>query len=439
MAAVIGRINPMSRAALLILMAVLIVVCFAIAGPRSALLLTVGLGFGLVLEGLRFGFAGPWRQMLVERDCRGLIAQFFAIALCSVVMFPLLAESPLELSGAHAPIGLAMIVGAFVFGITMQIVMGCGSGVLVNAGSGNFNAVLALPGFIAGSFLGSLHLNWWTDIGSLPVYSVQSLLGVGNGLIATLIGLTLLGGLAMISASPGKRMPVSRLWWASALVAGLAILNLIIAGKPWGVVYGLGLWGAKLAQAGGMDLALTSTWSSAANAERLSESLLTDVTTLTNIGLMTGALVVMQWRRAIANGRDEPQVSTSKPGVWLIMLLTGVIMGYSARIAFGCNVGAYFSGISSGSLHGWVWFAAAFAGSVIGIRLRNMLLRAGTDSAIGIVMPTRTRVSTTAAILLVLLLWIDSRDADPINPFAAPWPTALGSGEVPSGAHCTDL
>jgi uncharacterized membrane protein YedE/YeeE len=426
-------------------MAALIVVCFIIAGPRSALLLAVGLGFGLVLEGLRFGFAGPWRQMLVERDCRGLIAQFVAIGLCALVMFPLLAGSPIELSGAHAPIGLAMIAAAFVFGVTMQIVMGCGSGVLVNAGSGNFNAVLALPGFIAGSFLGSLHLNWWTALGSLPVYSLQSLMGVGNGLIATLAGLAILSGIAILSASPGKRMPLSRLWWAAGLVAGLAILNLIIAGQPWGVVYGLGLWGAKLAQAGGLEVALTSSWSSPANAERLTESLFTDVTTLTNIGLMTGALVVTQWRRAVAYGRDEPQVQSTSHGVWLVMLLAGVIMGYSARIAFGCNVGAYFCGISSGSLHGWVWFAAAFAGSVIGIRFRNKLFNTSTDSAAknastkGVGLPTRTRVSTAAAIMLVLLLWIDSRNAEPINPFAAPWPTALGSGEVPSGAHCTNL
>jgi len=199
------------------------------------------------------------------------------------------------------------------------------------------------------------------------------------------------------------------------------------------------LWGAKVAQAGGMDVALTSTWSSPANAERLTENLLTDVTTLTNIGLMTGALVIMQWRRAASNGRDEPQVKTSKPGAWLLMLLTGVIMGYSARLAFGCNVGAYFSGISSGSLHGWVWFAAAFAGSVIGIRLRKKLVNASIDSANGIMLPARPTVSTAAAIMLVFLLWIDTRIAEPINPFSAPWPTALGSGEVPSGAHCTDL
>jgi hypothetical protein len=45
-------------------------------------------------------------------------------------------------------------------------------------------------------------------------------------------------------------------------------------------------------------------------------------------------------------------------------------MGYGARLSFGCNIGALFSGIASGSLHGWVWFAAAFAGSFVGIALR---------------------------------------------------------------------
>ncbi|MEN0074657.1 MAG: YeeE/YedE family protein, partial [Paracraurococcus sp.] len=35
-------------------------------------------------------------------------------------------------------------------------------------------------------------------------------------------------------------------------------------------------------------------------------------------------------------------------------------------------IGAYFSGIASGSLHGWVWMAMAFAGSVIGTRLRPL-------------------------------------------------------------------
>ncbi len=44
-------------------------------------------------------------------------------------------------------------------------------------------------------------------------------------------------------------------------------------------------------------------------------------------------------------------------------------MGYGARLSDGCNIGAYFSALASGSLSGWVWVAAAFVGSAIGLRL----------------------------------------------------------------------
>ena len=54
-------------------------------------------------------------------------------------------------------------------------------------------------------------------------------------------------------------------------------------------------------------------------------------------------------------------------------MIAGLLLGYSSRLAFGCNVGAFFSGISTGSLHGWAWFAMAFAGSMIGVRLRPAL------------------------------------------------------------------
>jgi uncharacterized membrane protein YedE/YeeE len=44
-------------------------------------------------------------------------------------------------------------------------------------------------------------------------------------------------------------------------------------------------------------------------------------------------------------------------------------MGYGARIAFGCNIGALFSGIASLSLSGWVFAAFMFVGAIIGSKL----------------------------------------------------------------------
>lgn len=357
----------------LILLALLLVVgTFSMAGPRSAFLLCVGLGLGMVMEGLRFGFAGPWRVMVVNRDCRGLLAQFLAIGLTAAVAFPLLASHPDELSAAIGPVGWSMVLFAFVFGVAMQTVLGCGSGTLVNAGSGNLIALAAMPGFIFGSFFGSLHLPWWTRLGSLPEYSMQGWFGPGAGLGLTWVGLAVLAGFAILRAVPGRRLPPTRLLVGAALLALLSILNLVIAGQTWGVVYGLGLWGAKIASLAGVDVLHSAYWSIAANTERLQQSILTDVTSLTNIGLIVGAFLVMRWRR-----QADPQVGALSRVGWIAVIISGLALGYSSRIALGCNVGAFFSGVSTGSLHGWVWFIAAFAGSTVGIRLRPVLLRSG--------------------------------------------------------------
>lgn len=345
-----------------------VVAVAAAAGARYGILLLIGLGLGAVLEGLRFGFAGPWRAMIVRRDPAGLIAQLIAIGLVAAVSIPLLAAHPGELIGAHAPVGVAMIGGAFVFGAAMQIVLGCGSGTLVNAGSGNPVAVLALPFFAIGSFLGAYHIDWWIGLGTAPVVTAAGLLGPVGGVIATLAALGAVGGLALRFAPEGSRALPRRLILAAVAVALLAILNLVVSGQPWGVVYGLGLWAAKGAQALGADLSGSAFWSAPGNATRLAESILTDVTSLTNLGLIGGACAVALWRADLRAGLPKLPAQA-----WLAVVVAGLALGYSSRLAFGCNVGAFFSGISTGSLHGWAWFAAAFAGSVVGVRWRAAL------------------------------------------------------------------
>ena len=356
---------PASQRAALIGAAVVLVLAVALfAGARFGLLLAIGLGFGIALEGLRFGFAGPWRAMILRRDPAGILAQLVAIALVSVVAIPLLAAHPGELTGAHAPVGVAMLGGAFVFGAAMQVVLGCGSGTLVNAGSGNPVSLVALPFFALGSFLGASHLVWWTDLGTAPVVVFRGT----SGLSVTLVLLAVVAAVLWWHAAPEhRRLPVRRLWIAAAAVALLAIGNLIVAGQPWGVVYGLGLWAAKGAVAQGVDLSASPFWGTPGNADRLAASVLTDVTSLTNIGIIAGAALVAEWRGGLAQGLPGYPARA-----WVATVVAGLLLGYTSRLAFGCNVGAFFSGISTGSLHGWAWFAAAFAGAVVGVRLRPL-------------------------------------------------------------------
>ncbi|MEG4973508.1 YeeE/YedE thiosulfate transporter family protein [Microcoleus sp. K4-B3] len=49
------------------------------------------------------------------------------------------------------------------------------------------------------------------------------------------------------------------------------------------------------------------------------------------------------------------------------------VIGCGGPLAFGCNVGAFFSGIACISLHGWLWIAADEVGSVTGVKLRSLL------------------------------------------------------------------
>ncbi|AWZ21733.1 Hypothetical protein RAK1035_3025 [Roseovarius sp. AK1035] len=356
--------GALSRLLALAAVAAVVLAVALFAGPRYGLLLLIGLGFGLALEGFRFGFTGPWRRMILERDASGLLAQLICIALVASVAFPLLAANGAELKGAHAPIGVAMIGGAFVFGAAMQIVLGCGSGTLVNAGSGNAIGAVALPFFAIGSFAGAYHLTWWTNLGSLPVVALSG----GQGLAITMVGLGAVAALALMVGKPGSYRLPARYWGAILALAGLAILHLVVAGQPWGVVYGLGLWVAKVVVAVGGDLSGSAFWSAPGNQGQVAASVLTDVTSLTDFGLIGGAALMAWWRAGLAS-----PVGVLPARAWAAVIIAGLVLGYSSRLAFGCNIGAFFSGIGTGSAHGWVWFVAAFAGSWVGVRLRPFL------------------------------------------------------------------
>ena len=332
---------------------------------RQALLLLVGVGLGWGLAAARFGFTTGWRILVEQRDPSGVYGQIILLALLAAVSMPMLAHFP-ETHAALGPPSISLVVGAFVFGLCMQIADGCGSGTLYKAGLGVPLNMGILPLFALGSFLGSVHLNGWLALGATePVGLVQSF-GATGALLATLAALTMVA--VAVGLWSGQRFSLRRMprrWVGGAVVLALfAALNLLIAGQPWGVVYGFGLWAAKGATALGLfDPTQNAFWSDPGHAQRLSQTLLLDVTSITNIGILAGALWVS------ARRPESPRQLTGAQ--WAIGLLAGFIMGYSSRLAFGCNVGAMVSGISTGSLHGWIWVPMAFLGTLIGIRVRR--------------------------------------------------------------------
>lgn len=353
----------MRRLPLAALMAAFFIFLVMSVSVRQAALFLVGTGMGAALAGARFGFTTGWRQLIEQRNPQGVTGQVILLALASAAAIPLLGQFS-ELHAALGPPSVSLLVGAFIFGLTMQIADGCGSGTLYKAGLGvPLNAAI-LPLFALGSFLGSVHLDKWLALGQMEPVSLSAQWGSGTALLVTLALLAATLVVVRAWVGPGQVWLQRRWVWGAIALAVLATLNFLIAGQPWGVVYGFGLWAAKGAVAlGWFDPSANAFWGQAGNAQRLTQSVLMDVTTITNIGILGGALWVSARKATDAKPLDTRQ--------WVIGLLAGFIMGYSSRLAFGCNVGAMVSGISTGSLHGWIWVPLAFAGTLIGVRVRR--------------------------------------------------------------------
>lgn len=330
---------------------------------RQAVLMLVGVGMGAALAAARFGFTTGWRQLIEQRNPQGVSGQVLLLGLASLAALPLLGQFS-ELSAALGPPSVSLLVGAFVFGLTMQIADGCGSGSLYKAGLGVPLNMGILPLFALGSFMGSVHLDSWLSLGQMAPVSLSTSLGTGGALALTLALLAAVLVAVRLWVGAGHSWFDKRWIWGAVALAVLATLNLLLAGQPWGVVYGFGLWAAKVSVAvGAFEPATNAFWSQAGNAQRLSQTVFMDVTTITNIGILGGAL----WVSAKSPASSKPLTTQQ----WVIGLVAGFIMGYSSRLAFGCNIGAMLSGISTGSLHGWLWVPLAFAGTLIGVRVRR--------------------------------------------------------------------
>lgn len=114
----------------------------------------------------------------------------------------------------------------------------------------------------------------------------------------------------------------------------------------------------------GVDVASWAFWQMPGNAKALAAPVWEDITSVMDIGIVLGALLA-----AGLAGRFAPSLKIPARSL-VAAVIGGLLLGYGSRLAYGCNIGAYFSGIASGSLHGWVWLVAAFIGNSVGVRLR---------------------------------------------------------------------
>ncbi|AHH99718.1 YeeE/YedE family protein [Kutzneria viridogrisea] len=357
------------------------------AGPIMTLLFGIGIALGLVLFHSRFGFTSAWRQVVVVGQGAAIRAHMLMLAV-ACLLFAVILGSGLGLSGVPKgtvlPTSIGVALGAFLFGIGMQVGGSCASGTLFAVGSGQTAILYTLGGFVLGSIASAFAADWIVYMQSLgPTVNLAATpWGYPGGLLISFAIIGAIVGISLVVQRLRKPPPVEQpptahgvlrvlrgawpLWVGALLLAGLNALTLFVAGGPWGITSAFALWGAKILGWVGIDISHAPYWSVPRNAAALHASVLTDRVSVMDFGIMIGALIASALAGAFVLHRAVP---------WRMALgavLGGIAMGFGARLAGGCNIGAYFSGVASFSLHGWLWGVMAIGGTLVGVRLRPL-------------------------------------------------------------------
>ena len=156
-------------------------------------------------------------------------------------------------------------------------------------------------------------------------------------------------------------------YWVGGILLG--IMNVILLGLigiSWQITSGFLLWGIGILQWFGLN---PFNWEYFSHFQSYYGPIISNGNifinqyTILNIGVILGSLVAT----LLASQFKWKKIKSKKQ--FIIALLGGIMMGYGTRLAVGCNIGAFFSGIPSFSLHAWVFGIFVMLGTWVGVKI----------------------------------------------------------------------
>lgn len=371
-------IQPFSFVFLLIFLIVALLI-----DHQYATYFILGSLLGAALNYFQFGFRTCSQQLLSQGKTLGIRAVLFMLTITTLLFFPLLNTGHFgsqTLTGLVEPLSLSVIFGAFVFGIGMQLSNGCTSGTFNKLGQLQPLSVTAFIFLVIGGTLAASHITFWRELPALPAVSLIHNLGLWTALLLQL-GIFGLLYVLLLKTEHKRYQKVEPLFsyhprlhqWHPWLLAGLALaifntLLLITSGHPWSIASALPVWGVKLGNHLGLPFDFAFWDYSVTYSQRLETPVWQDTVSLTTWGVIFGAAWVTLFGKKTSSKQSKTQTPLSNH---FLAIVGGLLMGYGAVIAFGCNIGAFFSGIGSGSLHGWLWAISALVGNALVIKWRQ--------------------------------------------------------------------
>lgn len=383
--------------------------------PKLGLYLITGLAIGYVMQRSRFGFAGGIKRLYVTGDSSLTKALMFLLAISIIITaaihygaFAGGAEVAFRAVGGAEiipgtqsvkPINILTVLGGILFGIGMMFGGGCASGTLTDAGEGEGRALITLFFFITGSLWGTYNISWWESTvfstWSSKVY-LPDTFGYMGAITISLLGCFAIYVFAKWYENKRKRantliLPQYAEWekemketedyklfsketyhkffikrWSfytgAILLTVMFEVVLLTTGKSWGVTSAFVTWGAWIY--GSLGLVDVSTWKSlASQMDTINGGFMNDPDSLRNLGILIGAIISPLLAGHFSFKRNFKLKDVA------FYAIGGLLMGYGARLAIGCNIGAFYSAVANFSLSGWVFMLALVFGGIIGVNL----------------------------------------------------------------------
>lgn len=333
-----------------------------------------GILFGYVLQRHKLCFTAGLRDIFLLKSFTLTRAILLLLGL-STIAFALITEvSSKEFNMLVHPFGVNTLLGGLLFGIGMVVAGGCATGVLVRVGEGYQMQIFAFIGLLLGSLVGAYHYSLWVQENVKLVVNLQEYMGTLNALLVQMVIILALYFLCLY-LEKGKRIfslqqlkkqfsgnKAKNQYFKGAIY--LSIINalfLYILLSPISITTGLTYFtGGIYEKLGGTVEGITFF--------DTGESLLLSPSIIFVFSIILGSFISSYTHREF-RFRKVRSIKYIYMG-----MLGGFLMGYSARIAMGCNFGGFVNAVASMSLHGWVLGLSLLVGTFIGSKLLLKLI-----------------------------------------------------------------
>lgn len=371
-----------------------------------------GIIYGILQQWGRFCFASAWRDLIMFKITRMFVGIMIAFAGLSII------TAFLDTLGWHTyqppPFGLHELIGGTIFGLGMVFAGGCATGTLYKTGEGNlasFTVLLSLsfsqaifvayffdglwnnfiqyqpriffPDYFAGFgtakyFIGTIILGVFVPLILLVITyvivgtsseeeknSLSGFLDMIVGSKRTAIAGLLIGLVAAFQIFAQQKLAdslgfnnfgevLSRMGFTNEVSAS----GIIFDPKYWYITTQEAQFGAWFLEKVGLNMK-NNLFFAASNGI---PSLWHNPPLLLSLGIILGSMLM-----ALYSNEFKLKIPPKDQFVWAI--IGGTLMGIGARVALGCNIGAFFTRAAFGNPGGWVFFMGMGIGAFISAKI----------------------------------------------------------------------